>query len=48
MTLKTYDNNSKYANETKIILKSSLKDAKDFLINMDYRMNSYQESLREK
>jgi hypothetical protein len=48
MTLKTYDNYSKYANETEIILKSSLKDAKEFLINMGYRIKSYQESLREK
>jgi hypothetical protein len=31
MTLKTVDKNSKYANETEIILKSSLEEAKQFL-----------------
>jgi hypothetical protein len=48
MTLKTYNKNSKYANETEIILKSSLEDAKQFLINMGYKLKSYQESIREK
>jgi len=48
MTLKTFDKNSKYANETEIILKSSLEEAKQFLINMGYIFKSYQESIREK
>lgn len=48
MTLKTFDKNSKYANETEIILKSSLEEAKQFLINMVYIFKSYQESIREK
>ena len=48
MTLKTYEKNSKYANESEIILMSSLEEAKTFLINMGYKLKSYQETFREK
>jgi adenylate cyclase class IV len=47
LTLKTYDS-SKFANESEIILKSSLEETKIFLINLGYNVKSYQESIREK
>jgi adenylate cyclase class IV len=48
MTVKTYDINSKYANESEIILGSTLEEARDFLLNLGYELSTYHETLREK
>jgi len=50
ITLKKYPKNSKFAMEYEILLdkKSSLEDAKEFLLAQGYIIKAYQETLREK
>lgn len=48
MTIKTYSNESKYANEDEIILSSSLEQAKNFLLAQGYKLKHYHETIREK
>jgi len=48
MTIKTYDPKSKYANETEIKVKSSLKEARDFLSAAGFVQKAYHETIREK
>ena len=48
MTVKTYDPNSKYANESEIELLSTLEEGRDFLLNQGYQLKAYHETLREK
>jgi len=48
MTIKTYDPESKYANETEVELKSSLEEGKELLVAGGFIQKSYQETLREK
>lgn len=47
MTIKTYDA-SKFATETEVELKSTLEEAKLFMINSGFVQKAYQETLREK
>lgn len=48
ITLKTYTDKSKYATENEIVVSSTLENARDFLLAQGYKLQSYQESLREK
>jgi adenylate cyclase class IV len=48
MTIKTYDANSKYANESEIELKSTLEEGRELLLVAGFNQKAYQESLREK
>jgi len=47
MTIKTYDE-SKFATETEVELKSTLEEARVFMINSGFVQKAYQETLREK
>ena len=47
MTIKTYDS-SKFATETEVELKSTLDEARLFMINSGFVQKAYQETLREK
>lgn len=48
MTVKTYSNNSKFADEYEITVLSTLEEARDFLIAQGYKVKHYHETLREK
>jgi len=48
ITIKTYPENSKFANETEIVVNSTLEESRDFLLAQGYQIKAYQETLREK
>ena len=48
ITIKTYPENSKFANETEIVVNSTLEESRDFLLAQGYELKAYQETLREK
>lgn len=48
MTIKTYDPDSKYANETEVELKSTLEEGKNLLLAGGFKQKAYHETLREK
>ena len=48
ITVKTYPKDSKFANETEIIVNSTLEESRDFLLAQGYKLKAYQETLREK
>lgn len=48
MTVKTFDNNSKFAKETEIVFTSSVQSAVELYKSLGLEVKSYQESLREK
>jgi len=48
MTIKTYDPESKYANETEVELKSTLEEGRDLLAAGGFVQKAYHETLREK
>jgi adenylate cyclase class 2 len=48
ITLKTYPADSKFANESEIVVKSTLEESRDFLLALGYKLKAYQETLREK
>jgi len=48
ITVKTYSNDSKFAEEHEIVVSSSLDEAKDFLIAQGYELKHYHQTLREK
>ena len=48
ITLKTYNDDSKYANENEIVVSSTLEEAKNFLLAQGYKLKHYHETLREK
>jgi len=48
MTVKTYSDDSKFADEYEIEISSTLEDAKKFLLILGYKLKHYHETLREK
>ena len=48
ITIKKYPKDSKYALESEIEIKSTLEEAKDFLIACGYKIKAYHQTLREK
>lgn len=48
MTIKTYDPDSKYANETEVELKSTLEEGRELLLAGGFKQKAYHETLREK
>jgi len=48
ITMKTYSDDSKFADENEIIVSSTLEEARDFLIAQGYILKHYHETLREK
>lgn len=48
ITMKTYPEDSKFADENEIEVNSTLDDAKNFLIAQGYKLKHYHETLREK
>lgn len=48
MTIKTYDEKSKYANESEIEINSTLEQGRDFLLAAGFNIKSYQQTMREK
>ena len=48
ITIKTYSEDSKYANEQEIIVLSNLEETKEFLLAQGYKLKHYHETLREK
>lgn len=48
ITIKKYPKDSKYALESEIEIKSTLEEAKDFLLAGGFQIKAYQQTLREK
>ena len=48
MTIKTYDEKSKYANESEIEINSTLEQGRDFLLAAGFNLKAYQQTMREK
>jgi adenylate cyclase class IV len=48
ITMKTYSKTSKHANETEIVVNSTLEESRDFLLAQGYKLKAYHETLREK
>jgi adenylate cyclase class IV len=48
ITIKTYSKTSKFAEESEIIVNSTLEESRDFLLAQGYKMKAYHETLREK
>lgn len=48
MTIKTYDEKSKYANESEIEINSTLEEGRDFLLAAGFIQKAYQQTMREK
>lgn len=48
ITMKTYSNTSKHAQESEIVVNSTLEESRDFLLAQGYKLKAYHETLREK
>ena len=48
ITMKTYSKTSKHANETEIVVNSTLEESRDFLLAQGYKLKAYHETVKFK